>query len=277
MSENTNIEYTPFIDSTGANLNRRKLKIVSQTPDEIIVDIERCDTSTVDGTPLNATFLNDKFEEIKSAIIAQDEGSTVYVNNVPQYQVYFSDNPQEQINNEINARTNSDTNLQTQITNEITNRTNSDTNLQNQISSNTSNIITLQTQVSNLENTVVKISDDQNISGIKNFDTITCNNLIVQDGLSDNEMIIPYKNTYSSDVTISKNAQSLGIFKPNSTNIPSYNLRVKIGDAIMFSNDGIYFGTTVIKNNGTSQWAYNKTDYIIDGSEIAFYSWRTNP
>lgn len=49
-----------FNDRESQNPNRRKLKIVSQSPNEIIADIERADTVIgAEGTPINAKLLND--------------------------------------------------------------------------------------------------------------------------------------------------------------------------------------------------------------------------
>lgn len=49
-----------FKDRKSQNPNRRKLKIVSQGPNEIIADIERADTNVTEpGTPINAKLLND--------------------------------------------------------------------------------------------------------------------------------------------------------------------------------------------------------------------------
>lgn len=49
-----------FNDRESQNPNRRKLKIVSQGPNEIIADIERADTVIgAEGTPINAKLLND--------------------------------------------------------------------------------------------------------------------------------------------------------------------------------------------------------------------------
>ena len=38
-----------FKDRQGQNLNRKKIKIISQSPTEIIADIERYDTVTEEG------------------------------------------------------------------------------------------------------------------------------------------------------------------------------------------------------------------------------------
>lgn len=50
-----------FQNRSGTNLNRRKLTIVSQTANEMIVDVERADNVQAgnEGTPLNATTFND--------------------------------------------------------------------------------------------------------------------------------------------------------------------------------------------------------------------------
>lgn len=47
-----------FKDRKGTNLNRKKIKIISQTPTEIIADIERYDNVTEEGTEINANLFN---------------------------------------------------------------------------------------------------------------------------------------------------------------------------------------------------------------------------
>ena len=47
-----------FNDRQGTNLNRKRLTIISQTPTEIIADIERADTITQEGTKINASVFN---------------------------------------------------------------------------------------------------------------------------------------------------------------------------------------------------------------------------
>ena len=47
-----------FKDREGINLNRKRLTIISQTPTEIIADIERADTVTQEGTKINASVFN---------------------------------------------------------------------------------------------------------------------------------------------------------------------------------------------------------------------------
>ena len=47
-----------FKDRTGTNLNRKRIKIITQTPTEIIADIERADNVTEEGTAINAAVFN---------------------------------------------------------------------------------------------------------------------------------------------------------------------------------------------------------------------------
>jgi len=56
-----------FKDRQGSNLNRKRISIVSQTPNEIIADITRADTPTDEGTPINADTFNDFQQQIDSA------------------------------------------------------------------------------------------------------------------------------------------------------------------------------------------------------------------
>ena len=56
-----------FQDRTGSNLNRKKIKIISQTPTEIIADIERADTPIIEGTTINASVFNTFQNEIDTA------------------------------------------------------------------------------------------------------------------------------------------------------------------------------------------------------------------
>ena len=56
-----------FQDRQGLNLNRKKIKIISQAGDEIIADIERADSPTVEGTKLNAVIMNQFQKEIDDA------------------------------------------------------------------------------------------------------------------------------------------------------------------------------------------------------------------
>lgn len=65
-----------FTNRTGQNLNRKKIIIINQTPNEIIADIERADTVTEEGTPINATIFNKFQEEINSANLKSEEART---------------------------------------------------------------------------------------------------------------------------------------------------------------------------------------------------------
>ena len=269
-------EYIPFFDREGQNLNRRKLKIVSQTPDEIIVDIERCDTSTVDGTPLNATTLNNKFDEIESALTAHEFGSVVKVNNAKVDEVTFNSNPQEQITNEVNARTEADSNLQAQLTSEVNTRTSADSNLQSQITSeiNTRTNLTtsLQNQITNLNNEAVKLSETQTINGPKTFDSITCNSLNVTGNIEQQEVYIPYYNN-SLTLNLTVNSVLRAVYKNKSNSLPYYILKLKKNDVISLSPtySANYF-TTVTKKDGTTTSFTREQNYTITGDEIAMYT-----
>lgn len=149
MSENNNVNFTPFNDVEELN-NQRKLKILSQTPSEMIVEISRViePSETEQTNAINATNLNSRFNEMKNSLnsaLNEKTGSTVRVkDNQGIYQakdIDFDSDPQTQITNEVSTRANSDNNLQSQITtnftsisninNSITNITNNATKLKN--------------------------------------------------------------------------------------------------------------------------------------------------
>ena len=52
--------------------NRRRIKIVSQTADEIIADIEYADNATENGTPINA----EKMNKIRTAVMTAENNSS---------------------------------------------------------------------------------------------------------------------------------------------------------------------------------------------------------
>ena len=56
-----------FQNRQGTNLNRKRLRIVSQTAEEIIADVERADNPTVEGTPIDASTMNQLQSEIDTA------------------------------------------------------------------------------------------------------------------------------------------------------------------------------------------------------------------
>lgn len=56
-----------FQNRQGSNLNRKRLRIVSQTAEEIIADVERADSPTVEGTPIDASVMNQFQSEIDTA------------------------------------------------------------------------------------------------------------------------------------------------------------------------------------------------------------------
>lgn len=103
MTENNTNEFIPFADRVGNNLNRRKLTIVSQTPNEMIVDVTRADGDvTSEGSKLTASKLNEVFSEIKSELNSQDKGTKVKINGVGQEELNFTSDPQTQITNIVN-------------------------------------------------------------------------------------------------------------------------------------------------------------------------------
>lgn len=56
-----------FQNRQGSNLNRKRLRIISQTAEEMIVDVERADSPIVEGTPINASTMNQFQSEIDTA------------------------------------------------------------------------------------------------------------------------------------------------------------------------------------------------------------------
>ena len=68
---------TEFKDRQGTNLNRKRLKIISQTPTEMIVDVERADTPSQEGTPINASVFNGFKDEINIATNTAISANTV--------------------------------------------------------------------------------------------------------------------------------------------------------------------------------------------------------
>ena len=56
-----------FKDRISTYPNRRKLKIITQTADEIIADVEYADSASQDGTPVNAAKLNEIRTTVDSA------------------------------------------------------------------------------------------------------------------------------------------------------------------------------------------------------------------
>ena len=65
-----------FKDRVATYPNRRRIKIISQTPTEIVADIIREDCATTEGTAINAQIFNDFQTEINSAKSVADEAKT---------------------------------------------------------------------------------------------------------------------------------------------------------------------------------------------------------
>lgn len=82
-----------FVDRQGSNLNRKKLKVVSETTENgqkvITVDVERADSATSNGTKLDADSLTKAVKEIIQSETSSNSLSTAvtqcecdYSNNV---------------------------------------------------------------------------------------------------------------------------------------------------------------------------------------------------
>ena len=86
-----------FVDRESQFPNRRRLEIVSQTPNEIIADIYREEGNVSEsGTPITAQMLNDMKNEFAN------QGTTIKINDQAQASVTFTSDPQSQINNKAN-------------------------------------------------------------------------------------------------------------------------------------------------------------------------------
>ncbi len=68
-----------FKDRKGRFLNRKKLKVISQTPTEIIVDVERYDEPTEEGTKIDAGVFNAFQNQISQANSTASQASTIAV------------------------------------------------------------------------------------------------------------------------------------------------------------------------------------------------------
>lgn len=81
-----------FVDRQGSNLNRKKLKVVSETIENgqkvITVDVERADSATSNGTKLNAQSLTDAIKEI----IRSETSSNSSTTTVTQCECDYSNN-----------------------------------------------------------------------------------------------------------------------------------------------------------------------------------------
>lgn len=59
------MEIATFENRESVNPKRKKIKIISQTADEIIADIENAEVATKEGTPINAEVMN----KLRTAIL----------------------------------------------------------------------------------------------------------------------------------------------------------------------------------------------------------------
>jgi len=80
---------TVFEDREGNNLNRKKIKIVSQTPTEIIADIERADNMSKEGSKIDAETLNNFMAYVNNFVVEERGGTVVLVNNTAAAEVNF--------------------------------------------------------------------------------------------------------------------------------------------------------------------------------------------
>lgn len=83
-----------FVNRESQFPNRRRLEIVSQTPNEIIADIYREEGAiSNNGTPITAQTLNAMKNEFAN------RGTTINVNGEAQSSINFTSDPQQQIDN----------------------------------------------------------------------------------------------------------------------------------------------------------------------------------
>ncbi len=152
-----------FQNRSGTNLNRRKLTIISQSANEMIVDMERADNVQTgnEGTTLNADVMNALDDRITAAennsstalstanaantkalyVESQlaDRGATIKFNGVTQTEVNFLSDPQTQIDTKTNVKVN----------NAHVNEVSFSSDPQTQITNLSSSVNTLVTQMSN--------------------------------------------------------------------------------------------------------------------------------
>lgn len=108
MAENnTTVDFTPFSEVEDLN-NKRKLKILSQAPDEMLVEISRATepSEAEQKNAINAATLNSRFTEMKNSLnsaLNEKTGSIVRVKDSHgaylATDVDFDSDPQTQINN----------------------------------------------------------------------------------------------------------------------------------------------------------------------------------
>lgn len=109
MSENNTILNTGFTDRQGSNLNRRKLTIISQTPEEMIVQVDRADNDfvTIQGSPITSANLNaiiTKINQLTTDVTSKT--GTVITNNGQAQATYELSSKADStaLQNEINTR-----------------------------------------------------------------------------------------------------------------------------------------------------------------------------
>ncbi len=97
-----------FKNREGKNLNRKRLEVISQTPNQLIVDVfSEASNITEYGTPINAETLNTLQDEINGKLsnfesLLADKGATITVEGKTVSNVEFLSNPQDQLNLKLN-------------------------------------------------------------------------------------------------------------------------------------------------------------------------------
>lgn len=140
MSESiTELEDLNFNNRISTNKQRRKLKIVSQTPTEIIADVERMDVASVEGDKIDANTFNKVANQVNvlKDMVVEKQGTSIKIgsNTEAEAIINFASDPQTQLNN-----------LQTSLANETSARISADT-------TNTANINNLAGNTTKIKNT----------------------------------------------------------------------------------------------------------------------------
>lgn len=141
-----------FQDRTGTNLNRKKIKIISQTPTEIIADIERADTPVVEGTTINANVFNTFQGEINLANTNSSTAVSV-ANTANTNSLEAKDSANEAKNNANNALV---------IANEAKSNASSATTVSNEAKSLSNEAKTIATNASNDVSSAITTANNAN-------------------------------------------------------------------------------------------------------------------
>lgn len=123
-------------DRMSTNPNRKKIKIISQTPNEIIADIERADSPSQTGTPINSNLINNIISEVNSLKnqIGNKMGTSLYKGE-ESYSTYNLDllTSKTDFNNLTTVVNNNSTNITT-LSNTASNLTTNISEINNKLS-----------------------------------------------------------------------------------------------------------------------------------------------